>query len=136
MIGLYYRIWVDGMARAKSLPANKNNWKLGTMLLMSLAMMMNLALIMTILQKYVVGFYFYKLNLTFLPRELDNAISFIVLFILPCVVINYLLIFYNKRYEFLLKRYSTSYNGKLFITYFAKSLILPVLLIGVAMFFT
>lgn len=133
-MGLYYRVWVDCIERARRQPANKQNWQIGSMIFMTLAMAFNFVLIMTILEKYVFKNYFYKLDFYFLPVRINNILSYIFLFILPCIIINYLLIFRNKRYEKLTKQYPY-YNGKLFITYFLTSLMLPiVLLLGTIIF--
>lgn len=127
---LYYRIWVDCIERARRQPANKENWQIGSMIFMTLPMAFNFILIMTILEKFVLKNYFYKIYFSFLPVRVNNVLSYIFLFILPCVFVNYLLIFRNKRYEKLLKKYPY-YNGKLFITYFLISLMLPIgLLLG------
>ncbi len=134
MIGLYYRIWVDCITRGKLQPANKRNWAVGSMIFMSMSMAFNLVLFMIILQEYVVGNYFYKLNFSFLPTYINNLFSYILLFLLPCVWINYLLIFRNKRYEKLLQRYPY-YKGKLFISYFLFSMLLPILLMWIGILF-
>lgn len=132
MIGIYYRIWVDVIQKAKSRPENQGNWSMGTMMLMTISMTMNLLLLLTILQRHVLGSFFYKIELSFLPKSLNNAVTFVVLFVLPCVLINYVLIFYKRRYEKLLKKYPYR-NGRLFLTYFLISMLLPLalLIIGV-----
>jgi hypothetical protein len=130
MLRLYYRIWVDAIKRAKSRPENRKNWPMGTMIFMSISMTLNLLLIMTILQKQLLGGFFYHLEFTFLPRYASNVVSFIVLFVLPCVLINYFLIFYRRRYEQILKKYPYK-DGKLFLTYFLVSMFLPLILLVV-----
>ncbi len=131
---LYYRIWVDCIERARRQPANKQNWQIGSMVFMTLAMVFNFVLIMTILEKFVFKNYFYKIDFPFLPVRINNVLSYIFLFILPCVVVNYLLIFRNRRYEKLIKKYPYC-NGKLFVIYFLVSLMLPIaLLLGVIIF--
>lgn len=129
-MNLYYKIWVDGITRLRSLPKNKKNWQLKSMTAMSLAMTFNFALFMSILQRNVLGYYFYKLDLTFLPEREGNAVSFIALFLLPCIVINYLLIFRKKRFEKLLEEYPY-YNGKLFLVYFLISIFHPIILLWI-----
>jgi glycosyltransferase involved in cell wall biosynthesis len=121
-------IWVDCIGRAKAQPANKTNWPVGTMFAMTLAMATNFILIMTVLEKYVFHTYFYKIELYFLPRRLNNLLGYLVLFVLPCIMVNYLLIFRNQRYDKLIKKYPF-YNGKLFMTYFLLSLGLPLLIL-------
>jgi hypothetical protein len=132
-MGLYYRIWVDFIVKLNSRDVNKNNWQLTSIIAMSIAMTFNLVLFMAILQRHVLGHYFYKLNLP-LFSSLENSIfSIFILFLLPCTVINYLLIFRGKRYEMLLKKYSYN-NGKLFVTYFSISLFLPIILMWIGIF--
>ena len=134
MLGLYYRIWVDCIAAIKKQPVNKRNWSVKSMLTMSIAMTFNLALVMIVLQKQVFGYYFYRFRVDFLPRYFSNAVSFIILFLLPCVVMNYLLIFRKDRYKRLLEKYPY-HNGKLFATYFSVSLLLPVILVWIYIIF-
>ena len=133
MLALYYRIWVDVIMRAKSRPESRENWPVGTMIFMSISMTLNFLLIMTILQKHIIGSYFYHIDLNFLPKRLNNVINFIVLFILPCFFVNYFLIFYKHKYRELLKKYPYR-NGKLFLTYFTISmfLTLALLIVGIA----
>lgn len=38
---LYYQIWVDCILKAKSRPQNKNDWKIYTLIFMSMAMAPN-----------------------------------------------------------------------------------------------
>lgn len=136
MTGLYYRIWVDFIKRIQLQPAiDRQNWKIRAMMGMTLPMVFNFILIMTVLEKYVFKKYFYKIEFTFLPLRINNVLSYLVLFILPCVLINYLLIFRNKRYKKLLDRYPY-YKGRLFLTYFFVSVILPIILIWIAIIFS
>lgn len=133
MLGLYYRIWVDVIKRAKSRPENRENWPIGTMILMSVPMTLNFWLFMTILQKHILGNYFYDFELNLQSRSLGNIISFAILFVLPCFLTNYILIFHRHRYKKLLKKYPYK-EGKLFLTYFLISMFLPplLLIVGIA----
>lgn len=117
MLRLYYTIWVDCIRKLKVQPENKGNWQIKAMIFMTLSMSANFILIMTILEKKVFQTYFYKIDFSFLPTRINNLIAYLLLFILPCIVINYLLIFRNKRYERLLLKYRY-FNGKLFLSYF------------------
>lgn len=132
-MNIYYKIWVDCIVKARSIPANKNNWKRFTMIFMSMAMAINFAMIMAILQRNILGFSFYDFRVDIFPgTKLDAFISFFILFLLPMLLINYFLILRNNRYELILAKYK-SYNGKLFISYFLASLILPLSLIVIGM---
>jgi hypothetical protein len=128
MLGLYYRIWVDCIKRAQSQPANKQIWPRVTILIMSVCMAFNLLLIMFVLQKYVFKRFFYIISVDSFPSQINYLLSFTILFFLPCIGINYLLIFINKRYENLLKKYKY-YNGRLFLVYMLVSLLLPIILV-------
>ena len=112
MLSLYYKIWVDCILRARLQTKNKENWKVVTMIFMTLAMATNFIFIMTILEGHVLHNYFYKIDLSFLPTRINNVLAYLFLFILPCVIINYLLVFRNKRHENLIERYQYR-NGKL-----------------------
>jgi hypothetical protein len=128
MLGLYYRIWVDCITKARSRPENSDSWIVGTMIFMSVSMTLNLLLGMTAFEKYYLGFYFYDIKLKFLPKDLSSVVSFAILYALPCVLMNYFLIFYKDRYKELLIKYPSS-NGKLFLPYFLVSMLLPLVLL-------
>lgn len=121
-------IWVDFMKRARKNPANKDNWKQGGMIFMTLAMTFNLGLVMAVFQKFILKKYFYVIYFTFLPQRLNDVLDYLILFILPCFIINYLLIYRNERYEKLFLLYR-DYNGKLAAWYIVISFMLPALLV-------
>ena len=134
MIGFYYRIWVDCITRINlQSDENKKNWQTTCMIGMTFAMTSNFVLIMILLQKYGFGYYFYNLNLSFLPKKLAAIFNFVTLYILPCLIVNYLLIFRNRRYEKLLEIYPYKYNGKLFLYYLIISVGLPLSLLVIGM---
>ncbi|SRR6185312_7078478 len=129
---VYYKIWVDGLTKLRSIPGNKGMWKFYAMVFISMAMAINLALFMSILQRNILGYSFYDIHLyIFKTDKLNSLFSFFVLFLAAPLLINYLLIFRNKRYETLINKYK-SYNGKLCITYLLISYFLPIILICVA----
>jgi len=132
-MGLYYRIWVDFIVRLRSKEINKNNWKSKSLIFMTISMTFNLALLMSILQKHILSYYFYKLEIPFLSNYENNIITILVLFISPCFIVNYLLIFRGKRYEKLLERYPYC-NGRLFVAYFSISMFLPIILMWISIF--
>lgn len=128
MLSLYYRIWVDLIKRAKTQPENREKWPIGAMIFMSLGMTSNFTLLMSILQKQLLGFYFYYIEFPSLPNFAATVISFMILFFLPCVLTNYFLIFYKQKFRSLLKKYPSK-EGRLFLTYFFISMFSPVVLI-------
>jgi hypothetical protein len=133
-MNLYYKIWVDGIIRLKSLPANKGLWKFYSMVLISFAMALNLAMIMAIAQRNIFKNSFYDLHVSiFNDSQLNSFTSFFVLFFLLPLFLNYFLIFRNNRYEKLIKKYK-SYNGKLCIAYLLISYFLPFVLLLIGYF--
>ena len=125
---IYYRIWVDCIARAKSIPANQANWKFFTLLFMSIAMAIDFAVLMSFVQKVLLRSYFYKLNVDlFQGTKVDALISGLILFVLPMISLNYILIFRNNRFEHLVLKYK-SFDGRLFFSFFFGSLALPFLI--------
>jgi len=133
-MGLYYRIWVDYITRLRSREENKNNWQLKSMIFMSIAMTFNFVLFMVLLQRQILGYYFYEINISFLSGHMNYILTMLILFILPCVILNYLLIFKGKRYEKLLYKYPYN-NGKLFVAYFSISMFLPIILMWIGILF-
>jgi hypothetical protein len=129
-MGLYYRIWVDSITRLRSRKSNKDDWQIKSMITMSIAMTFNFVLFMVIIQKEVLGFYFYELNFPILSGFENYIFTMLILYLLPGVIVNYLLIFRGKRYEKLLEKYPY-YNGKLFVAYFLTSMLLPIVLIWI-----
>ena len=60
-----------------------------------------------------------SLKFNILPTEkLNNGISFFVQYVLPCILLNYIFIFREKRYLKLIERYSTEKNnyGNIYIS--------------------
>jgi len=132
-MGLYYRIWVDCITRLRSIEANKDNWQTKGIIAMSTAMTFNFVLLMVIIQKNILDYYFYEINIPILSGFQNYILTILILYFLPCVIINYLLIFRNKRYEKLLKKYPYS-NGKFIVTYILISMLLPSILLLIGMF--
>lgn len=132
-MNFYYRIWMDCITRLKSNEANKDSWQAKSMVIMTTAMVFNLILFMIILQKHILGYYFYEFNIPFLSGHVNYILTILVLYIAPCVVVNYLSIFRGKRYEKLLEKYPY-YKGKLILTYILISILLPVILLWIGVF--
>jgi len=130
---LYYKIWVDFITRLRLIDGSKDNWELTSMITMSVAMTFNLISVMSILQRHIFHYYFFKLSLPFFSSFENNIFSILILFLLPCSVINHLLIFRRERYEMLLKKYPYN-NGRLFVAYFSISLFFPMILMWIGIF--
>lgn len=121
---------MDCIIRLQTREGNKNDWKIKGMVSMTIAMTFNFVLIMVVIQKEVLGFYFYEINIQFLTGFVNYVLTIILLYISPCFIVNYLLIFRKKKYEKLQKKYSY-HNGKLFLRYFLISVLVPNILIWI-----
>jgi hypothetical protein len=113
---LYYLIWVDALLRAKSQPANEHNWKGMTFFIMTFTMAFDFVFVMTIFQEYVLGFFFYELQIPRIPQSIGDPLGFAVLHVGPPLLLNYILIFRNSRYEKLIKKYKY-HDGKIAIAF-------------------
>jgi hypothetical protein len=121
MIKLYYSIWVDGLLRLRSMPSNKGSWKALALLFMTIAMGLNVATIMAILQTYILQKTYYTLNVQFFGIEkLDNFLSFFFLFWFGPLLLNYLLVLHKKKYLKLIQIYPY-HQGRRFTLYFLSS---------------
>ena len=126
-MNIYYLIWVDFIVKVKSIPANKNNWKQYSMIFMSMAMALNLCVLISIIQLHILKHIYYDVSLTiFRGEKLNNFISFFILYLLAPLVLNYILIFRDDRYKALIAK-KKNYNGKLIYTYFFGTLVFSLI---------
>lgn len=127
---LYYRIWSDGLVKLCSRPQNAGLWKFFAITFMSIAMALNLVVVMAIIQRHVLHKTFYEVNVDIFPgTKTDAFVGFFILFLLPPLLFNYLLIFRGNRYEDVIRRGYKHYNGKLFVGHFLGSIALPFVLL-------
>ena len=118
MLKLYNRIWVDAIAAARHSNTESENWKIVTIIPMSALQAANLFTILYWLKVLVnrnlplfVGFEIFSY------RALNSFfIGVILTYVVPFVIINYLLIFSNDRYKILMTNYKDR-SGKLYKKY-------------------
>lgn len=135
MLGLYYKIWVNCIEREMARNPNGSVWKVRSIIFMTLAMSFNLLLLISIFQRYISDSFFYSIEFKTLPPYIANVFSYVILFILPFLLLNYILIFKGKRYKTLLNKYQTK-NDSIFIIYFSISMLLPILLMWIGIIFS
>ena len=133
---IYYSIWSDCIKKIQTVPSSKKRWRFYTLTVMSLLMALNFMFVMMVIQNSTLGVhYFYKLNIDIFPdTKLDAFLSFFILFMLPMLVINYILIIRNDRYKKIIDMYPTQ-NGKLFLKYLLASLWIPFLLLIISLLY-
>lgn len=127
----YYKTWADVIASQKAKRAGNTNWKLYTIVPVSLLQGINLFTLF-----YWLRIIFSRNLLLTMPAEVFHArplngfISVMITFFIPFVLLNYLLIFYNNRYDILIAKYG-SLSGKLYRKYALYSLglaIIPIII--------
>lgn len=129
---LFYLIWVDIILKARSQPANKNNWQFMTLTYMTVAMALDFFFIILYVERSLDN-YFYDLKIPIIPQKIGDPISFVILFVGPPLLLNYTLIFRNQRYNKLIGKYKY-HEGKLGVTFVLLALSIPVIALWLGLF--
>ena len=129
-MNIYYKIWTDAINQARARKTPGEAWKL--MPLMSMSVLMGLNLLALFLFLHALN---HSLLLLF-PVHIfettgyNTGISIILTYFLPFVILNYLLVFNNNRYEAIAQNYRSK-NNKLYRNYALISIgivVIPVVL--------
>ena len=131
MENIYYKIWVDAIYLERTNNERYRNWKVYTMIGMTMMQFLNFMALTLLLYSFKIKYNVVLID--FLPGSmLDGFLSGCII-AMPLAFINYLLIFRKRRYEILLIKYKNN-NGKLYKRYMLLSLglfILPVYIIKI-----
>ena len=104
-MSLYYRIWVDAIVAEKAKKLERKNWKPYTIIPISLLQGANLFTFFywmkTIVNRNLSLFFGVDI---FNARPINGFISVLLTLFVPFVILNYLLIFNNDRYEELIAK--------------------------------
>jgi hypothetical protein len=103
-----------------------------TLAFMTLVMASDLFFIIIFLES-LFGYYFYDFKIPIIPQKIGDPISFVILFVGPPLLLNYLLIFRNHRYKKLMKKYKY-HEGKLGITFLLLALFIPLIALWLGIF--
>lgn len=118
MLSTYYKIWVDAIVLEKGKKGEQGNWKAFTLIPMSLLQGINLLTLIFVIRMFTHGSVPVVLSFDiFRERVFNTFFAGALTFFIPFVILNYLLVFYNQRYEYLMKTYTGS-KGKLYRNYF------------------
>lgn len=118
MLSTYYKIWVDAIVQERAKKGDQGNWKAFTIIPMSLLQGINLLTLLFVVRIITHRGIPIVLSLNiFRERALNTFFAGIFTFFIPFLILNYLLVFYNERYQQLTKTYAAS-NGKLYRKYF------------------
>lgn len=124
-MSIFYAIWADAINYERIKNGGEKYWKTFTFCYMSLLMSLNIATFISILMLltgYNVALKI-KQSITFFSNE--NSVNFlwaVVTTFIPSMIVNYVFVFYKKKYNSILKNYKFK-NGKLLLAYFTISVI-------------
>lgn len=121
MFDWYYILWSDAINFTRSKAKFIGVWKLHTIGFISFFMAINLMVISMIL-KIELNTHFIKIIDS---KALSHFLGFMVVFFLPPLILNYLLIFSKNQWERVRKDYK-HFDGKIYKMYFILSIVLPV----------
>ena len=111
---LFYKIWVDAIEFEKSRPLNNTKWIGFTMSYMTILLGLNIATIYSFL--FLLGLDIAEpvmRTLKFIEiANLRSILWSLIMMFIPALLINYILIISNKKYEFLLLKYQNQKTKK------------------------
>jgi hypothetical protein len=116
---IYYIIWSDIIVTFRRKNPELDEKEVNTKLILSVSIVnaMNIWIFGFIFKIFSV-FEMKQLKINILPmKQLNDSLSFLIQYVLPFVIINYIFIFHKKRYRFLIEKYSSSKNtyGNIYI---------------------
>ncbi|SEN44583.1 hypothetical protein SAMN05192574_103185 [Mucilaginibacter gossypiicola] len=120
MLSIYYKIWVDAITQERAKKGMDGSWKVFTIISMSLIQGVNLLSLLFILRFFTDIPILFTLDLT-RDKAINAFIAGLLVFLIPFVILNYLLIFNNDRYNKLMNLYP-SRGRKLYRNYVLISL--------------
>jgi hypothetical protein len=120
MPNIYYEIWADAIQVTKK--NDSEQWKAATLIPMSVIEGINLLALLLLLRIISNGELPVVMEVKLTHISIINyAVSILLTFFLPFVLLNYLLIFYNDRYQQITNFYKGK-NGRLYLRYVLASL--------------
>lgn len=115
MSNIYYQIWVDGILNSKDYKRKDPSWKITLFFIITLSNSLNLVTVYLWLR--FIGLINYLIDVEISTNYyINNTVNFALQFATPFILLNYFLIFYNNRYERLIKRIPHK-KGKLALFY-------------------
>jgi len=131
MLSIYYKIWVDAIVFEQTKYGQRRNWKIFTLLPISIFQGINLLTIFFIASALTKKNIPIFLDITiFNIKPINSFISFSITLFWPFVILNYFLIIYDNKYEGLIEKYKY-HNGKLYLGYFLFTIgifIVPIII--------
>lgn len=107
-MNLYYKIWADAISKAQKNKTENNGWKLMPLISISILMGINLLAIFLLLHAFNHRLLLLFPVHIFYTTGYNTGISVIITYVLPFVILNYLLIFSNNQYQVISQKYRSS----------------------------
>ena len=116
-MGLYYKIWAVAIKYHKAQQGDEISWKPFAIISISTLQGINLFALLLLLRllsggRFLILFPMHIFNIS----GINTMCSILLSFFAPFILINYLLIFYNNKYQEVLKNYGDT-NSKLYRNY-------------------
>jgi hypothetical protein len=131
MLSIYYKIWVDAIVFEQTKNGQRRNWKIYTLIPISMFQGINLLTIFfavsALTNKNIPIFFDITI---FNAKPLNSFLSFSITLFFPFIILNYFLIIYNHNYEGLIEKYKY-HNGRLYLGYFLFTIaifIIPIII--------
>ena len=113
---LFYLIWADAILSFKRNNPKRKDWKITLLLYLSFIFALNFWILLLWLK-------FFNILIIEMPKIrlfpgdiLNDFLGFVIVFVLPFIIANYLLIFYKNRYQHIVNKYK-NYNYKYALVY-------------------
>lgn len=104
MKNYYYVFWADVLHRARASNPEGGNWKTFSLFFISFIQGLNLFIFFIWLNYFGIDIPLIRVNV-FELGAIDKVLSFLIEFISLPLIINYLFVFQNKRYKYVLENY-------------------------------
>lgn len=123
---IFYSVWADAINYERIKNGGESHWKLFTFAYMSVLLGLNILAILTVI-KFFAGYnladkVMEQLGIVTKNGKLQNLLWSIIMLFIPSSIINYFLVFYRQKYEYILKNYDFK-NGKFLIIYVSITII-------------
>lgn len=105
MKNIYYLIWSDAILSIRKHHPNKSNWEIAIFVFITTMHAFNLWMVLLWL-KYFKILVLPPFRINVFPGDMiDGFLNFTIEFASPFIILNYLLIFHNNRYEKIIAKY-------------------------------
>jgi len=115
---LYYTIWSDAIYQSQVNSYSRDIWKTGSLMVLSTYNAFNL-MSLTLIFKIHLNTEFLNIS----DSEKNGLLGFFIVYYFPPLLLNYFLVFYNRKWEKIQKE-NKHHNGKVLFWYFFISFVL------------